>query len=201
MMKKLLVINSSPFLEGSNTRKLIERFVALWSEKQGTAEVLYREVGTTPPPQLDALTIGAFYTPEASRSDEQKQALRLSDELIAELESADEVVIGSPMHNFSITAGLKAYIDQVARVGKTFQYTDKGPVGLLANRRVTILSARGGAYAAGTPAALMNHEDAYLKSVLGFIGLSDVVTVAAEGVSGGSEGVARALNSLESVLS
>jgi FMN-dependent NADH-azoreductase len=109
--------------------------------------------------------------------------LDLSDTLIAELEQADEVVIGVAMHNFSIPASLKLWIDQIVRSGRTFSYSSSGPQGLLRGKKATLLSASGGVYEAGTPAGAMNFVDPYLKTVLGFIGITDVTSVAAGGAN------------------
>ncbi|MCW8885039.1 MAG: FMN-dependent NADH-azoreductase [Motiliproteus sp.] len=201
-MSKLLVINSSPMTDNSNTRELVENFVNAWKIKHGESEVsvVQRDIGRTPPPHLDEVTIGSFYTPEDARNDAQNQAISLSDQLVDELEQADAVVIGSPMHNFSITSSLKTYIDHVARVGRTFNYTDNGPVGLLKDKQAFIISARGGRYGDGSPAAAMNHQDTYLKTVLGFIGIEDVTTINAEGVSSGDQGVQTAAAEIDTLL-
>jgi len=191
-MRTLLLIHSSPMGEHSHTRQLGKHYAERWLAANPDARLIERDLAATAPPHLDADTIGAFYTPGEALDAAQRERLALSDELIAELESADEIVIGSPMHNFSISGLLKAWIDQVLRVGRTFRYTENGPVGLLKNRRVVVISARGGRYDAGSPAAAMNHQDGYLRTVLGFIGLHDVEEIHAEGVAGGGEGVQRA---------
>ena len=201
-MSKLLVINSSPMTDSSNTRELVDVFVEAWKNKHGESDVsiVQRDIGRNPPPHLDEVTIGSFYTPEDARNEAQRRAVSLSDQLVDELEEADAVVIGSPMHNFSITSSLKTYVDHVARVGRTFQYTENGPVGLLKGKQAYILNARGGRYADGSPAAAMNHQDTYLKTVLGFIGIEDVETISAEGVSGGDQGVREAAIEIDKLL-
>ncbi len=199
-MSKLLVINSSPRTDDSSSRELVARFVQLWQRQHPQAEVINRDLGRNPPPHIDEVTIGAYYTPEDARNDGQRQAIRLSDTLVDELQSADTLVIGSPMHNFSITSALKTYIDHVARVGRTFKYTDKGPVGLLADKKVFVISARGGRYGSDSPARGMNHQDTYLKTVLGFLGLTDVTFVNAEGLSAGEQGVKAAESEIEALF-
>lgn len=184
-MTTLLVIQSSPKSSASVTRDLTAGFISQWQSKNPEGQVISRDVGLNPPAHLTEETIGAFYTPEDQRSEAQKQALQLSDELIAELRRADEIVIASPMHNFSITSGLKTWVDQVARVGETFQYTENGPQGLLADRPVYVITASGGDYRPHTPIAFLNHQDTYLKVVLNFIGLQDIRLVQAAGVAGG----------------
>ena len=187
-MTNILTLNSSPKTEGSISRDLVERFVDKW-RAQNIASVVARDVGTTPPPHLDEATIGAFYTPEDARSDDQQARIAFSDELVGELEAADVIVIGAPMHNFGPTSGLKAWIDHVARVGRTFKYTENGPEGLLTGKKVYVLTARGGNYSESSPAHAMDHQAPYLRTVLGFLGLDDVTFIHAQGVAAGEDGI------------
>ncbi len=199
-MLKLLVINSSPMTDHSNTRQLVDTFVTAWQQQNPAAEIIHRDIGRNPPPHLDEVTIGSYYTPPEARSEAQQQAISLSDKLVDELEAADAVVIGSPMHNFSVTSGLKTWVDHVARVGRTFQYTEQGPQGLLKDKKVFVLSARGGSYGSDSPARGMNHEDTWLSTVLGFLGLTDITSISAEGVSAGDEGVSSARTTIEGLF-
>lgn len=187
-MTNILTLSGSPKTEGSVSRDLIERFVDKW-RAENTASVVARDVGTTPPPHLDEATIGAFYTPEDARSDDQQARIAFSDELVGELEAADVIVIGAPMHNFGLPSGLKAWIDHVARVGRTFKYTENGPEGLLTGKKVYVLTARGGDYSESSPAHAMDHQAPYLRTVLGFLGLDDVTFIHAQGVAGGEDGI------------
>ncbi len=187
-MTNILTVNGSPKTEGSVSRDLIERFVDKW-RAENTASVVARDVGTTPPPHLDEATIGAFYTPEDARSDDQQARIAFSDELVGELEAADVIVIGAPMHNFGLPSGLKAWIDHVARVGRTFKYTENGPEGLLTGKKVYVLTARGGNYSESSPAHAMDHQAPYLRTVLGFLGLDDITFIHAQGVAGGEDGI------------
>jgi len=187
-MKTLLVVDSSPLTQGSKSRELTQLFTQQWAKKYPADKIIERHVGHHPLPHLDEATIHAFFTPPEARTAEQREAVALSDELIDELESTDVLVIGSPMHNFSITSTLKAWIDHIVRAGRTFNYTEQGPQGLLTEKTVYILAARGGNYAAGSPMQQLNHQDTYLKTILGFIGLTNVQTISAEGVSMGNEG-------------
>ncbi len=193
-MSRLLAISSSPNPAGSKTKALIDQFIQDWSAKDPKAEVTTRDLGTNPPPHLDGQTIGAFYTPAEDLSDTQKTQLAYSDTVIAELQEADVILIGAPMHNFGIPSSLKAWIDHVARVGKTFKYGDNGPVGLLKDKKVFILAARGGDYSENSPAHPMDQITPYLKTVLGFIGLTDVTFINAEGVAMGEDGLVAARN-------
>jgi len=188
-MKRLLVIHSSPSKNSSVTRQLAEHYIQQWNQQNPDGLMIERDLALTPPPHLDEETIGAFYTPEADRTPEQVNKIAFSDELIDELITADAIVIGSPMHNFSISSLLKAWVDQIARVGKTFQYTENGPVGLIQDKPVHLIIARGGRYGEESPARAMNHQDNYLRTVLGFVGLSNVNVISAEALSSSTEGV------------
>ena len=191
-MTRILAITSSPKTEGSISNQLVERFLTAWESHAGGDEIVRRDVGLNPPPHLDEATIGAFYTKPDDRSDEQRARIALSDAFVAELEAADVIVIGAPMHNFTISLGLKTWIDHAARVGRTFSYTETGPKGLLTGKRVFVLGARGGNYREGTPAGALDHQAPYLKTVLGFIGLDDVSFIHAHGVAQGDDGIAAA---------
>ena len=136
--------------------------------------------------------MGAFFTPVDQRSAEQNETVKLSDVLIAELFRADVIVLGAPMYNFSISSTLKAWIDHVSRAGVTFNYTETGPVGLVRDKKVYVFTARGGVYSEG-PAKSMDFQETYLRAVLGFIGLTDVTFVRAEGLAMGESAVDAAL--------
>lgn len=179
-MPTLLHLDSSPS-PGSVSRELTREFVQTWKSEHPGAEVIYRDLAADPPHPVDAAWITAAYTPSGSRTAEQAAKLALSEELIAELERADEYVLGVAMHNFNIPSVLKLWIDQIVRSGRTFSYTAQGPEGLLQGKKATVIVASGGVYAPGTPAAAMNHADPYLKSILAFIGVTDVEFVAAGG--------------------
>jgi FMN-dependent NADH-azoreductase len=181
-MSTLLHIDSSP-LESSVSRELTREFTKTWKAKNPEGRVIDRNVSAAPPKPIDQTWVTAAYTPEAARTEDQKAVLAESDALIAELEQADEIVIGVAMHNFSIPSVLKLWIDQVARSGKTFSYGANGPEGLLKGKKATIIIATGGVYEAGTPGAAMNFVEPYLRAVLGFLGITDVTFVTAAGVA------------------
>lgn len=182
----ILLISSSPNLEGSSSRALAQE---LAHSLAGDADVVVRDLGANPPPHLDQETIGAFYTPEADRTAEQNQKLALSDALIDEVFAADAIVIAAPMHNFGITSSLKAWIDQVARVGRTFEPTGQGPKGLVTDRPVHVVTTRGGVYGPGTPFNHLDHLEPYLRRALNFIGLEDISFIYAEGTAKGDDGI------------
>jgi FMN-dependent NADH-azoreductase len=181
-MPTLLHLDSSP-LESSISRELTREFVKTWQDAHHTGTVIYRDLAANPPKPVDTTWIYSSYTPAASRTAEQKAALAPSEELIAELERADEYVIGVAMHNFSIPSVLKLWVDQIVRNGRTFVANQSGRQGLLQGKKATILAASGRVYEAGTPASALNFIDPYLKTILGFIGVTDVKFVTAGGVA------------------
>lgn len=181
-MPILLQLDSSP-LESSISRELTREFVKSWKTAHPDGSVIHRDLAASGLKPLDAAWIYSSFTPEDSRAPEQKAALASSDELIAELEQADEYVFGVAMHNFSIPSVLKLWIDQVVRAGRTFSYTASGPQGLLQGKKATVLVASGGVYEAGSPAGAMNFINPYLKTILAFIGITDVKFVSAGGAA------------------
>ena len=149
-MATLLHLDSSP-LASSISRELTREFVTNWKNAHPTGRVIYRDLAANPPRNIDQSWIYAAHTPIEARQPEQTALLAYSEECIAELEQADEYVLGVAMHNFSIPAVIKLWIDQVVRGGRTFSYGPEGPKGLLAGKKATILAATGGVYQAGTP--------------------------------------------------
>ncbi|HZY62702.1 MAG TPA: NAD(P)H-dependent oxidoreductase [Edaphobacter sp.] len=178
----LLHLDTSP-LESSITRELTREFVKTWKARHPNGKVIYRDLSAHAPKPIDAAWVGSAFTPVAARTPEQRAELALSEELIAELEQADEYVLGVAMHNFSIPSVLKLWIDQVVRSGRTFAYGENGPKGLLQGKKATVAVATGGVYEVGTPAGALNFVEPYLKSVLGFIGVTDVQFVTAGGAA------------------
>jgi len=163
------------------SRELTHEFVQAWKAAHPNSNVIYRDLTAKPPKAIDALWIGAAYTPPSSHTVEQTETLALSEELIGELERADEYVFGVAMHNFAIPSVLKLWIDQVVRSGRTFSYGEGGLRGLLQGKKATVVVASGGVYESGTPAAAMNHIDPYLKTILAFVGVTDVRVITAGG--------------------
>src|SRR3984885_10027856 len=182
-MSTLLKLDSSPMGQGSISRKLTAKFAESWLKTHPGGKVIERDLTTLNLPVVDASWVGAAHTPEATRTAAQRQALAASDSLINDLEQADEYVFGVPMHNFSIPSTLKLWIDQVARAGKTFSYGADGPKGLLNGKKATLLVASGGVYEHGTAMASLNFVTPYLKAVFGFIGVSDLTIIRAEGTA------------------
>lgn len=173
--QKILKIDASARKTGSVTRELTDTLVSGLTSDVSGSHVVTRDVASGLP-VIDETWIGANFTDETERSDEQKQALQLSDELIAELKAADTLVLGVPVYNFGIPASLKAWIDLVARARVTFKYTENGPVGLLEGKKAYVLLASGGTKIGSD----IDFASGYLKHVLGFIGIHDVTFVSAD---------------------
>lgn len=182
-MPTLLKIDSSPMGERSISRKLTEEFVKTWIKAHPKEKVISRDLTLTEIPVIDAGWVAAAYTPEDARTKEQRETLGISDMLIAELQKADEYVVGVPMHNFGIPSTLKLWIDQVMRAGKTFSYTSNGASGLLEGKKATFLMASGAVYEHGSALAALNFVTPYLRTVFGYMGVTDVNFIAAEGTS------------------
>jgi len=173
---RILRVDASGRENGSVSRALADRVVARLSAGDNGAETIRRDLSRTPPGFVDASWINAIFTPPGQRSASQRQALATSDELVAELQSADVVVIATPVYNFGVPASLKAWVDMVARAGVTFRYSDDGPVGLLKNKRAILVVASGGTALDGD----MDFATPWLRHVLGFLGIQEVETVAAD---------------------
>ena len=183
-MSMLLHIDSSPLYGRSVSRQLTGAFVTQWKSSHPNGTVVDRDLNATPIPPVTAEWVGAGYTPEEARGPQQKELLALSDTLLAELDQADEYVFGVPMHNFGVPSVLKLWIDQIARVGKTFSYADGGaPKGLLTGKKATFIIATGGIYDPQTQMASFNFVEPYLRSVFGFLGVRDVTFLTAGGTA------------------
>jgi len=179
----LLEIDSSPLGARSISRHLTHEFVDSWKAANPDGRILTRDLNATAIPPIDAAWVAAVYTPEANLTADQRDRLALSDSLIAELQAADHYVFGVPMHNFSIPSVLKLWIDQIVRANKTFSYATGTPVGLLTGKKATIFITSGGKYDAGTALASFNFVEPYLRTVLGFLGVTDVTFIAAGGAA------------------
>jgi FMN-dependent NADH-azoreductase len=183
---KLLQVDSSARVS-SVSRTLTARFAAEWKKENPDGQVLKRDLTTTPVPLITDQYMQAVHTDPAKLTPAGKELLALSDALIDELFAADVVVIGVPMYNFSIPWPLKAWIDQVVRVGKTFTYGANGRTGLFTGKKIVIITSRAGAYPAGTPQAGADFQEPYLRHILGFIGATDITFIHAENQRPGGE--------------
>jgi FMN-dependent NADH-azoreductase len=179
---KLLHIDSSILGANSVSRILSAEIVARQRALRPGLEVVYRDLAAEPPLHLQGAHLAAWQGTAVADPAVANDAAR-GNAYIDELIAADVIVIGAPMYNFTVPTQLKGWIDRIAVAGKTFRYTEKGPESLLSKgKKVIIASSRGGIYSAG-PAAAMEHQESYLTAALGFIGLTDVTIVRAEGVS------------------
>lgn len=188
-MKNILVITASIFGQDGQSSQLVNRTLEQLRASHGNLNIQQRDLAAEPVPHLDAERFGAFLTGADDRDGQQQRVVDYSDSLIKEVKQADIIVIGVPMYNFGVPSVLKAYFDHIARAGISFRYTENGPVGLLEDRPVYILAARGGIYA-GTP---NDSQTPFLRSFLGFLGLKDLHFVYAEGLNMGDDPKANAL--------
>ena len=185
-MTTLLQINSSIQNGNGQSSRLANQFVAAFRERNPSARIIKRDLAAEAVPHLTAERFGAFITKPEEHTADQRAAIAYSDALIAELKSADVIVLGLPMYNFGVPSQLKAYFDHIARAGVTFRYTPSGPQGLLTGKRVYVFAARGGQYA-GTAMDTMDTQTAYVRNFLRFLGMDDVEFVYAEGLAMGPE--------------
>jgi len=192
----ILQINASA-RQGSTSTALAQELTAGLRTAHPAATVTVRDLTLTPHPVLDEAALGALFTPAGQRTPEQAARVAQDDALIAELQAADVVVIGVPMYNFNVTAQFKNWIDAVARAGVTFKYTEKGPVGLVTGKKVYVVTSRGGIHQ-GQPSDQMTP---YLRTVLAFLGMTDVEFVYAEGMAFAAEqGLAHARAQITELL-
>src|SRR3984885_8295258 len=182
-MSTLLHIDSSPLYERSVSRQLTGAFVTQWKSSHPDGTVVDRDLNATPVAPITAEWVGAAYTPDEARTPQQRELLALSDTLLAELEQADEYVFGVPMHNFGVPSVLKLWIDQIARVGRTFSYAGGTPKGLLTGKKATFIIATGGIYDAQTQMSSFNFVEPYLRSVFGFLGVTDTTFLTTGGTA------------------
>jgi FMN-dependent NADH-azoreductase len=188
-MKTLLKIQTSLSGSKGDSSQLADHVVDRWLQQNPGGRVIVRDLSTQPVPHLTAERFAAFASKADTRTPEQQSVLDYSDALIAELESADLIVLAVPMHNFSVPSTLRAYFDHIARAGVTFKYTSDGPQGLLLDKKAHIVITRGGIIAEAA-----DTQTAYLKQFLAFLGVSDVQVTHAEGLAYGDEARERSLN-------
>lgn len=197
-MSHLLVINSSAAGAASVSKQLIDETVARLRTADPALVVVERDLGATPVPHLTTDSTAAIRGAEPA-NDAQRAAKALSDSLVAELKAADTLIIGAPMYNFGIPSTLKSWFDHVLRAGVTFKYGEKGPVGLLEGKRAIVVESRGGIYSSG-PTQALDSQEPHLRTMLGFIGISDVTFVRAEKLGYGPEAREQAINDAKAEL-
>jgi FMN-dependent NADH-azoreductase len=191
---KLLHIDSSILGDYSVSRQLTAEIVTQWVQKHPGTRVEYLDLAVDAPGHFgaDAIAIKGIAQPHPTEAQRAENAL--SEQLVSQFLASDVIVIGAPFYNFSIPTQLKAWIDRLAQPGRTFTYTDKGPAGLATGKTVIVASTRGGVYSTSEGGQAMEHQESYLKVVMGFFGVTDVRVVRAEGLAMGDEAKAAALS-------
>ena len=177
-MSKLLVVETSPCGDYSISRNMTRRFVADWQAAHPGSEVVNRDLMETDLPFVTAPWLQAYFTPVEQHSPEMRQALRLSDELVAEVLATDQIVIATPVYNYNVPAALKAWVDHIVRKGLTLGFDGSG---LVTGKKATVLLASGGIYAEGSPIRDRDIAPQYLRLILNVIGITDVTVVAGGG--------------------
>ncbi len=188
-MSTLLVVTASPRGDRSVSRGLTTAFLELWMQHHRGDRILLRDVGRHPVPHVTEPWIIGASAPMDQQTPESKAAIAVSDALVEEFLAADRYVFGVPMHNFNIPSTFKAYIDQIVRAGKTFGVGPKGFEGLATGKKALFITASGGAYPLGSATAALNFQEPYLRTVFGFIGVTDVRFVSADNLNFGEDAV------------
>ena len=193
---KILQINVSARSEGGNSTRLANAITAHLKSHHPEAEVEVRDLARNPLPFLDEAGVTALFTPADQRTPEQIARIAQDEAMIARVQAANVLVLGVPMYNFGVSVQLKSFIDSIARAGITFRYTESGPEGLLKGKRVYVACARGGVYR-DTPA---DSQTPYLRQVLGFLGMTDVEFIYAEGMNMGPESAEKSFAAAEAAI-
>ena len=190
-MKNILFVKSSSSGSQSQSHRFASHIVDDLQRRHPDATLTVRDVAKDPLPHIDEAFVTGRVLPSEKRSPAQVKSLALSETLIAELEAADAIVLAVPMYNFGIPSSLKAWIDHIARPGRTFSYSAKGPEGLLKGKKAVVVVARGGVYSEG-PMQKFDFQESYLRTILGFVGITNVHVVRVEGVGMGEEAIKKA---------
>jgi FMN-dependent NADH-azoreductase len=202
---KVLIINASVRNERSYSRKLTQLFVENWKAKYPSDVFTYRETGIDSIPNIDESWIAGAFKKPSERTEENQKALRLSNELVQELKEHDMYVIGTPMYNWAVPSGLKAYIDQVMRINETWKFRsgalDGDYVGLLENKKAFILSARGDTgYGENEKNGHINFQTTYLKHIFGIMGVKDITIFSLDNEEFGGEVFEKSKNKIFSAI-
>jgi FMN-dependent NADH-azoreductase len=190
---KLLHIDSSILGDHSVSRQLTKDTVAQWISNHPGTTVEYLDLAVDTPSHLSADSLGFRAPAGAELTDVQKRENVISEVLVTQFLAADVIVVGAPLYNFSIPSQLKAWVDRIAQVGRTFKYTETGPQGLAGGKTVIVASTRGGVYSTNDWGRAAEHQESYLQTLFGFLGITDVRFVRAEGVAMGDAKKAEAL--------
>lgn len=195
-MANVLQINSSLFEDHGVSSSLANRLVGRLRDAHPGLAVTRRDLARDPLPHFDAAVLNALSTPAADRTAEQARVVAEADALIAEVRAADALVIGAPLYNFGLPSQLKSWFDRIARAGVTFRYTANGPEGLLEGKKAYVLTSRGGVHRD----APTDHAVPYLRTMLAFVGITDVEVVYAEGLAMGAEPRAAGIAAAEAAV-
>lgn len=200
-MKRILHVDSSPRGDRSISRTLTKGFIAAWKEMFPGDTVTYRNLGHYPVPLIDESWIAASFTPPEQITSHLATVLALSDELIDELLVADLWVFGIPMYNYSVPANFKAYIDQIVRVRRTFIVNQRGEYeGLVHNKKVIVITARGGVFSPSTPNAEFDFQEPFVRAIFNLIGVTDITFIHAENLAGGAEARQQSLSDARAAI-
>jgi FMN-dependent NADH-azoreductase len=181
----ILHIDSSPRGERSHSRELSKEFVSAWKAAHPEDAIAYRDLGHHPVPHVNEAWIAAAFSPPETHTPELAEAIRISEELVDEFLAADRYVFGVPMYNFNIPSTFKAYIDQIVRINRTVAVEAQGFKGLVEGKKAVIITARGGDFRATSPAAAYDFQEPYLRTIFGFIGLTDIQFINANSLNEG----------------
>lgn len=182
-MTHVLHIDTSPRLDRSHSRSLAREFLEQWKMHHPDASITYRDLARHPVPYIDETWVAAEFTPANEYTPELATAIALSDELVDEFLVADHYVLSTPMYNFGIPAVLKSYIDYIVRPRRTFAATENGFKGLVTDKKMILVQARGSDFRPGSTYDAVNFQEPYLKTVFGFIGITDIQVINANGLN------------------
>ncbi|MBN3886512.1 MAG: FMN-dependent NADH-azoreductase [Nostoc sp.] len=184
-MVNILHIDSSPRGERSHSRELSKEFVSGWKAAHPQDAIAYRDIGRHPVPHVNEAWIAAAFSPPETHTPELTEAIRISDELVDEFLAADRYIFGVPMYNFNIPSTFKAYIDQIVRINRTVALDAQGFRGLVEGKKAVIITARGGDFSATSPFIAYDFQEPYLRTIFGFIGITDIQFINANSLNEG----------------
>lgn len=201
-MANILHLDSSPRGDRSISRTATKDFITAWKQAHPNDKVTYRDLGHHPVPHVDEAWIAAAFTPPEQRTPELNGAIEFSDSLVDEFLAADRYVFGVPMYNLNVPSTFKAYIDQIVRVGRTFAVSEQGLQGIVdSSKKMLVITARGGSYQQGTPAASYDLQEPYIRAIFGFIGITDITFIHVDNLNSEREkSVENARGSIEEAL-
>ena len=199
-MSTLLVVTASPRGDRSVSRALTTSFIELWTERHPEDRILLRDIGHHPVPHVSEPWVVGAFAPMDEQTPESKEAIAVSDSLVEEFLSADRYVFGVPMYNFNVPSTFKAYIDQIVRPGRTFGVGPKGYEGLVVGKKGLFITSSGGAYTPGSATAALNFQEPYLRTIFGFMGLTDLQFIASDNLNRGADAARQTKERAESAL-